>query len=83
MLRAVAVLAKDTLLFSDDETTDCSTQPSLVRLPVLYWGHNQPSIVSFSVDPLNLCTVYVHVIWDLSYIYVMSVMYLYLVFISL
>uniref|UniRef100_A0A674ML48 Vasoactive intestinal peptide receptor 2 n=1 Tax=Takifugu rubripes TaxID=31033 RepID=A0A674ML48_TAKRU len=30
MLRAVAVLAKDTLLFSDDETTDCSTQPSLV-----------------------------------------------------
>nr|XP_019964839.1 PREDICTED: vasoactive intestinal polypeptide receptor 2-like [Paralichthys olivaceus] len=30
MLRAVAVLAKDTLLFSDDENTDCSTQPSLV-----------------------------------------------------
>uniref|UniRef100_A0A8C4DHJ2 Vasoactive intestinal peptide receptor 2 n=1 Tax=Dicentrarchus labrax TaxID=13489 RepID=A0A8C4DHJ2_DICLA len=30
MLRAVAVLTKDTLLFSDDETTDCSTQPSLV-----------------------------------------------------
>lgn len=30
MLRAVAVLTKDTLLFSADETTDCSTQPSLV-----------------------------------------------------
>uniref|UniRef100_A0A3P9HPZ5 G-protein coupled receptors family 2 profile 2 domain-containing protein n=1 Tax=Oryzias latipes TaxID=8090 RepID=A0A3P9HPZ5_ORYLA len=30
MLRAVAVLAKDTLLFSEDEATDCSTQPSLV-----------------------------------------------------
>uniref|UniRef100_A0A7N6AEY4 Vasoactive intestinal peptide receptor 2 n=1 Tax=Anabas testudineus TaxID=64144 RepID=A0A7N6AEY4_ANATE len=30
MLRAVAVLTKDTLLFSDDENTDCSTQPSLV-----------------------------------------------------
>uniref|UniRef100_A0A3Q3WJ89 Uncharacterized protein n=1 Tax=Mola mola TaxID=94237 RepID=A0A3Q3WJ89_MOLML len=30
MLRAVAVFTKDTLLFSDDETTDCSTQPSLV-----------------------------------------------------
>ncbi|XP_038588272.1 vasoactive intestinal polypeptide receptor 2-like [Micropterus salmoides] len=30
MLRAVAVLAKDTLLFSADENTDCSTQPSLV-----------------------------------------------------
>uniref|UniRef100_H3CTH0 Vasoactive intestinal peptide receptor 2 n=1 Tax=Tetraodon nigroviridis TaxID=99883 RepID=H3CTH0_TETNG len=30
MLRAVAVLAKDALLFSDDETTDCSTQPSLM-----------------------------------------------------
>ncbi|XP_047424816.1 vasoactive intestinal polypeptide receptor 2-like [Mugil cephalus] len=30
MLRAVAVLTKDTLLFSEDETTDCSTQPSLV-----------------------------------------------------
>ncbi|XP_022623451.1 vasoactive intestinal polypeptide receptor 2-like [Seriola dumerili] len=30
MLRAVAVLTKDTLLFSDDEDTDCSTQPSLV-----------------------------------------------------
>ncbi|XP_058483754.1 vasoactive intestinal polypeptide receptor 2-like isoform X1 [Solea solea] len=30
MLRAVAVLAKDALLFSDDENTDCSTQPSLV-----------------------------------------------------
>ncbi|XP_068998282.1 vasoactive intestinal polypeptide receptor 2-like [Embiotoca jacksoni] len=30
MLRAAAVLTKDTLLFSDDETTDCSTQPSLV-----------------------------------------------------
>uniref|UniRef100_A0A3Q3K987 Vasoactive intestinal peptide receptor 2 n=1 Tax=Monopterus albus TaxID=43700 RepID=A0A3Q3K987_MONAL len=30
MLRAVAVLTKDTLLFSDDETIDCSTQPSLV-----------------------------------------------------
>ncbi|XP_028288283.1 vasoactive intestinal polypeptide receptor 2-like [Parambassis ranga] len=30
MLRAVAVLAKDILLFSDDETIDCSTQPSLV-----------------------------------------------------
>ncbi|KAG7231326.1 hypothetical protein INR49_012166 [Caranx melampygus] len=30
MLRAVAVLTKDTLLFSDDESTDCSTQPSLV-----------------------------------------------------
>uniref|UniRef100_A0A3P8UH51 Vasoactive intestinal peptide receptor 2 n=1 Tax=Cynoglossus semilaevis TaxID=244447 RepID=A0A3P8UH51_CYNSE len=30
MLRAVAVLTKDSLLFSDDENTDCSTQPSLV-----------------------------------------------------
>ncbi|XP_040921666.1 vasoactive intestinal polypeptide receptor 2-like [Toxotes jaculatrix] len=30
ILRAVAVLTKDTLLFSDDENTDCSTQPSLV-----------------------------------------------------
>lgn len=30
MLRAVAVLIKDSLLFSADETTDCSTQPSLV-----------------------------------------------------
>ncbi|XP_067343041.1 vasoactive intestinal polypeptide receptor 2-like isoform X2 [Channa argus] len=30
VLRAVAVLTKDTLLFSDDENTDCSTQPSLV-----------------------------------------------------
>ncbi|XP_065805048.1 vasoactive intestinal polypeptide receptor 2-like isoform X1 [Labrus bergylta] len=29
MLRAVAVLIKDALLFSDDEDTDCSTQPSL------------------------------------------------------
>lgn len=36
MLRAVAVLAKDTLLFSDDETTDCSMQPSLVRLVVQF-----------------------------------------------
>lgn len=31
MLRAVAVLVKDSLLFLDDETTDCSAQPSLVR----------------------------------------------------
>ncbi|XP_075936679.1 vasoactive intestinal polypeptide receptor 2-like [Anarhichas minor] len=30
MLRAAAVLTKDTLLFSDDQNTDCSTQPSLV-----------------------------------------------------
>uniref|UniRef100_A0A3B5AQC0 Vasoactive intestinal polypeptide receptor 2-like n=1 Tax=Stegastes partitus TaxID=144197 RepID=A0A3B5AQC0_9TELE len=30
MLRAVAVLVKDSLLFSNDENTDCSTQPSLV-----------------------------------------------------
>ncbi|KAM9333797.1 vasoactive intestinal polypeptide receptor 2-like isoform 2-T2 [Pholidichthys leucotaenia] len=30
MLRAAAVLTKDALLFSEDETTDCSTQPSLV-----------------------------------------------------
>uniref|UniRef100_A0A3B3WV26 Vasoactive intestinal peptide receptor 2 n=1 Tax=Poecilia mexicana TaxID=48701 RepID=A0A3B3WV26_9TELE len=30
MLRAVAVLTKDTLLFSEDQSTDCSTQPSLV-----------------------------------------------------
>ncbi|XP_061569158.1 vasoactive intestinal polypeptide receptor 2-like isoform X2 [Cololabis saira] len=30
MLRAVAVLAKDTVLFTEDETTDCSTQPSMV-----------------------------------------------------
>ncbi|XP_037550316.1 vasoactive intestinal polypeptide receptor 2-like [Nematolebias whitei] len=30
MLRAGAVLTKDTLLFSEAETTDCSTQPSLV-----------------------------------------------------
>ncbi|XP_049421973.1 vasoactive intestinal polypeptide receptor 2-like [Epinephelus fuscoguttatus] len=30
MLRAVAVLTKDTLLFSDDQNSDCSTQPSLV-----------------------------------------------------
>lgn len=30
MLRAVAVMTKDALLFSDEETTDCSTQPSLV-----------------------------------------------------
>uniref|UniRef100_A0A3Q3MEB4 Vasoactive intestinal polypeptide receptor 2-like n=2 Tax=Mastacembelus armatus TaxID=205130 RepID=A0A3Q3MEB4_9TELE len=30
VLRAMAVLTKDTLLFSDDENTDCSTQPSLV-----------------------------------------------------
>uniref|UniRef100_A0A8D3AK22 Vasoactive intestinal peptide receptor 2 n=1 Tax=Scophthalmus maximus TaxID=52904 RepID=A0A8D3AK22_SCOMX len=30
MLRAAAVLTKDALLFSDDENTDCSTQPSLV-----------------------------------------------------
>ncbi|XP_068160342.1 vasoactive intestinal polypeptide receptor 2-like isoform X4 [Antennarius striatus] len=30
ILRAVAVLIKDALLFSDDETVDCSTQPSLV-----------------------------------------------------
>ncbi|XP_022072949.1 vasoactive intestinal polypeptide receptor 2-like [Acanthochromis polyacanthus] len=30
MLRAVAVLIKDSLLFWEDETTDCSTQPSLV-----------------------------------------------------
>ncbi|XP_073344667.1 vasoactive intestinal polypeptide receptor 2-like [Pagrus major] len=30
MLRAVAVMTKDALLFPDEETTDCSTQPSLV-----------------------------------------------------
>ncbi|XP_023182103.1 vasoactive intestinal polypeptide receptor 2-like [Xiphophorus maculatus] len=30
MLRAVAVLIKDTLLFSEDQSTDCSTQLSLV-----------------------------------------------------
>ncbi|XP_017269556.1 vasoactive intestinal polypeptide receptor 2 [Kryptolebias marmoratus] len=30
MLRAAAVLTKDTLLFSEGETTDCSMQPSLV-----------------------------------------------------
>ncbi|KAM9839735.1 vasoactive intestinal polypeptide receptor 2-like [Aulostomus maculatus] len=30
MLRAAAVLTKDALLFSEDENTDCSTQPSLV-----------------------------------------------------
>ncbi|XP_059183356.1 vasoactive intestinal polypeptide receptor 2-like [Centropristis striata] len=30
MLRAVFVLIKDALLFSDDQITDCSTQPSLV-----------------------------------------------------
>uniref|UniRef100_A0A671WFG6 Vasoactive intestinal peptide receptor 2 n=1 Tax=Sparus aurata TaxID=8175 RepID=A0A671WFG6_SPAAU len=30
MLRAVAVMTKDALLFSDEEATDCSTQPSLV-----------------------------------------------------
>ncbi|XP_029979818.1 vasoactive intestinal polypeptide receptor 2-like [Sphaeramia orbicularis] len=30
MLRAVAVLTKDALLFSSGENTDCSTQPSLV-----------------------------------------------------
>uniref|UniRef100_A0A665WRZ7 Vasoactive intestinal polypeptide receptor 2-like n=1 Tax=Echeneis naucrates TaxID=173247 RepID=A0A665WRZ7_ECHNA len=30
VLRAVSVLTKDTLLFSDDENTDCSTQPSLM-----------------------------------------------------
>lgn len=30
MLRAAAVLIKDELLFSDDQNTDCSTQPSLV-----------------------------------------------------
>ncbi|KAM9712803.1 vasoactive intestinal polypeptide receptor 2-like isoform 1-T1 [Menidia menidia] len=30
MLRAVAVLIKDSLLFSEDETIDCSVQPSLV-----------------------------------------------------
>ncbi|XP_041817304.1 vasoactive intestinal polypeptide receptor 2-like [Chelmon rostratus] len=30
MLRAVAVLTKDTLLFSEEETADCSIQPSLV-----------------------------------------------------
>lgn len=45
MLRAVAVLAKDALLFSDDETTDCSTQPSLVRLAGLHWCRHQPSIL--------------------------------------
>ena len=48
MLRAVAVLAKDMLLFSDDETTDCSTQPSLVRLSVLYWSHNQPNCLNLA-----------------------------------
>ncbi|XP_054479190.1 vasoactive intestinal polypeptide receptor 2-like [Anoplopoma fimbria] len=30
MLRAAAVLTKDVLLFSDEQNTDCSTQPSLV-----------------------------------------------------
>uniref|UniRef100_A0A8C9XAF0 Vasoactive intestinal peptide receptor 2 n=1 Tax=Sander lucioperca TaxID=283035 RepID=A0A8C9XAF0_SANLU len=30
MLRAVSVLIKDALLFSGDQNTDCSTQPSLV-----------------------------------------------------
>ncbi|KAM7390106.1 hypothetical protein PAMA_008326 [Pampus argenteus] len=30
MLRAVTVLTKDSLLFSDDENTDCGTKPSLV-----------------------------------------------------
>ncbi|XP_068604383.1 vasoactive intestinal polypeptide receptor 2-like [Brachionichthys hirsutus] len=30
ILRAAAVLVKDALLFSDDESVDCSTQPSLV-----------------------------------------------------
>ncbi|XP_034416136.1 vasoactive intestinal polypeptide receptor 2-like isoform X2 [Cyclopterus lumpus] len=30
MLRAAAVLTKDTLLLSEDQNTDCSTQPSLV-----------------------------------------------------
>ncbi|MED6293537.1 hypothetical protein CHARACLAT_011598, partial [Characodon lateralis] len=30
MLRAMAVLTKDVLLFSEDQTTDCSTQLSLV-----------------------------------------------------
>ncbi|XP_068437461.1 vasoactive intestinal polypeptide receptor 2-like [Clinocottus analis] len=30
MLRAAAVLTKDAILFSEDQNTDCSTQPSLV-----------------------------------------------------
>ncbi|XP_076617617.1 vasoactive intestinal polypeptide receptor 2-like [Chaetodon auriga] len=30
MLRAAAVLTKDTVLFSEEESTDCSVQPSLV-----------------------------------------------------
>lgn len=42
MLRAVAVLAKDILLFSDDETIDCSTQPSLVT-----FTHTHTQTLSF------------------------------------
>lgn len=37
ILRAVAVLVKDTLLFSYGETTDCSQQPSLVAFHA--WKH--------------------------------------------
>lgn len=41
ILRAVAVLVKDTLLFSYGETTDCSRQPSLVAFYASKHTHTQ------------------------------------------
>nr|XP_023856687.1 vasoactive intestinal polypeptide receptor 2 [Salvelinus alpinus] len=45
ILRAVAVLVKDSVIFSHNENTDCSTQPSLVRFP-LYIAKCMPMSVS-------------------------------------
>lgn len=49
MLRAMVVLIKDALLFPDEASTDCSTQPSLVRT------------ASCSETPLSGKTPYKHV----------------------
>uniref|UniRef100_A0A4W5LDN4 G-protein coupled receptors family 2 profile 2 domain-containing protein n=1 Tax=Hucho hucho TaxID=62062 RepID=A0A4W5LDN4_9TELE len=52
ILRAVAVLVKDSVIFSHNENTDCSTQPSLVRF-TLYIAKCMPMSVSkYSVKVL-------------------------------
>ncbi|XP_074549650.1 vasoactive intestinal polypeptide receptor 2-like [Halichoeres trimaculatus] len=47
MLKAVAVLTKDALLFQDDENTDCSSQPSLVGCKVSLVFFNYSIMANF------------------------------------
>uniref|UniRef100_A0A3P8ZY90 Vasoactive intestinal peptide receptor 2 n=1 Tax=Esox lucius TaxID=8010 RepID=A0A3P8ZY90_ESOLU len=74
ILRAVAVLIKDSVIFSFDQTTDCSSQPSLVGCKVILVMFNYFIMANFFW--LLVEGLYLHTLLLVTYAYTHFAVYL-------